>query len=239
MNSRTMSLIALGSLLGAGAVARVRVEPTVTYQGSIMSRDVLKANGKTYVSLADVAKALGGHVAAHGTSYEIVSGSSSEGSGGSRNAPGGANEVKGQNGKVGDWFFNGQWRFQAKTVERTNEYHYRYYASSGTDKPDGNNDELVVITCIMKNGQQQSSQPTLTKYGLAAQKTALTDDQGQSYAPSDFDVRGGPLAPGAAKTFAVVFSVPKGTHLKDMIFSLYGTGADYKVTNIRVAMPDP
>jgi len=44
-------------------------------------------------------------------------------------------------------------------------------------------------------------------------------------------------APGAAKSFAVVFSVPKGTQLKDLIFTLYGFGvSSTHASNVRVSL---
>jgi len=182
-----------------------------------------------------MAHALGWKVTPHGDGYEIVTGSGGEAS--AHTAPGGANEVRGENGKVGDWFFNGYWHFQVKSLDRAAEYNFHFSPSPYTSKPSGANDELVVVTCQIKNGHQEAEEPILTAHGLGTQKTALTDDQGQSYAPMDFDVRGGALVPGAAKSFGVVFSVPKGTHLQSLIFTLYGFGmTSTKPTNVRVAL---
>jgi len=235
MNKRTWTLIGLCSVLAIGAAAALSGR-TLLYHGATVSSDVTVVNGRAYVPLADMARALHGKVIQRGGEYEIVSGATdTEGSG--RTAPGGANEVRGQNGKVGDMFFNGYWRFQVKSVERAGQYNYRFSPNSGSDKPDNDNDELVVATCLIKNGHKEAEQPILTAHGTSAQKTALADDQGQSYAPIDFDVRAGELLPGAGKSFAVVFSVPKGTHLKSLIFTLYGFGASStKATNVRVDM---
>ncbi|HEX5324303.1 MAG TPA: hypothetical protein VFW40_10990, partial [Capsulimonadaceae bacterium] len=187
--------------------------------------------------LSDVARALGGTVSPHGSGYEIVTGQGAPSSSdASRTAAGGANEVGGTNGNIGDWFFNGYWRFRVSKVERVSSYSYQYFPGGGVSSPDGPNDELVVVFCTIKNGEQNSDEPILTRNGLGTQKTALTDDQGQSYPPRDFDVRGGNLAPGAGKNFAVVFPVPKGTTLKDMIFTLYSFGASNKASNVRVSM---
>jgi len=187
------------------------------------------------VPLSDVAKALGGKAVTRANGYEIVSGSGGEEAHG--NAPGGANEVRGQTGKIGDWFFNGYWRFKVVSMQRTDKYDLRYTSYPGTIKPNGPNDELVVIDCQIKNGHQQSEEPILTPNGLASQKTALADNQGQSYPPLNFDVRPGNLAQGAGKSFAVFFSVPKGTEFKDLIFTIYGFGVtSTKATTVRVSL---
>ena len=68
------------------------------------------------------------------------------------------------------------------------------------------------------------------------QMTALTDDQGNSYSPLDVDVRGGAIVPGGAKTFNVVFSVPKSAKVSQLIFTLYSY-SDTKTTNVRVNVP--
>jgi len=231
MNRRTWSLVALTSVLTVGAAAGLR-DRSVTYHGATVSTDVTVINGHPYVPLADMARALGGKVVQSGGNYEIVvSGSSGSG----KTAAGGANQVEGEHGKVGDMLFNGYWRFQVKGVERMDHYNWQYSGNSGSNKPANANDELVVLTCLIKNGHKDAEQPILQASGTSAQKTALADDQGQSYQPLDFDVRPGYLTPGAGKTFAVIFSVPKGTHLKDLIFTLYGFGSS-KPSNVRISL---
>lgn len=237
MNKRNTLLCMLLLMAACSVIALAAVGNTVYYHDQVMTQDARQFNGRTYVPLTDVARALGGQVASHAGGFEIVTGGgASTDTDANRTAAGGANEVRGANGKVGDWFFNGYWRFRASRVEHTDAYQYQYSSSSGSDKPSGDHDELVVVHCTIKNGQKNADQPILGTNGLASQVTALTDDQGQSYPPIDFDVRNGDLAPGAAKNFAVVFSVPKGTTLKDMLFTVYSYGASDKATNVRVSL---
>ena len=74
--------------------------------------------------------------------------------------------------------------------------------------------------------------------------SALTDDQGQSYAPLAFDKHtdstdeGPNMLPGSQTAFAVVFSVPKGTKLKDLVFSLQNAYEDTPDggTDVRISL---
>jgi hypothetical protein len=238
VRKRNVFLIAL-PVAACAVAALAATGRTVYYHGQALTQNARQIDGQTYVPLNDVARMLGGRVAARGGGLEIVSGgSTSVEPGGGRTAAGGADEVRGANGSVGDWFFNGYWRFRVNHVDRPDTYSWHYSASSGSDKPKGDNDELVVVDCTIKNGQETADKPILTEYGTSAQKTALTDDQGQSYAPIDFDSRDTNLVPGAAQSFAVIFSVPKDAHLKDMIFTVYSYGASTKATNVRVNLAD-
>jgi len=150
-------------------------------------------------------------------------------------APGGANQVKGTNGKIGDWFFTGKWRFCAVKVVRTQSYKDVYWASPGTWSPTSPNDDLLAIYCTIKNGMNTSSEPALVTQGMASQVTAVGDDQGESFAPYHIDSRNGALVPGAAKKFVILFSVPKDAKLTDLIFSIYAFG-DTKPVNVRVSL---
>jgi hypothetical protein len=226
-------LVVICSVITLAAVGR-----TVYYHDQVMTQDAQQIDGRTYVPLSDVARALGGQVASRGTGFEIVTGGAPSSSAEKRTAAGGANEVRGANGNVGDWFFNGLWRFRVSKVEHVDAYQFQYSTSTESDKPSGANDELVVCYCTIKNGHAKTEEPILTVHGLASQNTALTDDQGQSYEPVDFDDRSGSLVPGGAKNFAVVFSVPKGTKLKDLIFTLYGYASSDKASNVRVSLAD-
>jgi hypothetical protein len=153
-----------------------------------------------------------------------------------KTAPGGANQVKGTKGKVGDWFFDGKWRFRVSKVDRPDVYHYQFYPRAGIDKPSGPNDQLLVFYCTMKNGMSSSDQPILSSSGLASQATAVTDDQGESFPPIDFDARNGDVVPGGAKNFAVIFSVPKNANLSELIFTIYSYGNSQHPTNVRVSL---
>lgn len=74
--------------------------------------------------------------------------------------------------------------------------------------------------------------------------TQLTDEQGQSYAPIEYDKCGGAtdegpsMLPGSQTDFAVLFSVPKGAVLKDLIFSLQTAYDDYPNggTDVRITL---
>ena len=238
MNRRAVSLIAF--TLSAGVLAMAAwawAGKTVLFRGAVVSTDIAVINGSAYVPLTDMARALGGKVEKHGEGYEIVPVGGSTGKASGTVVPGGTNQIEGQPGKVGDMLFNGYWRFQVKSVERASEYAYRFDSSSTIKKPGGDKDDLVIVTCLIKNGQGVGDEPVLWEHG--AGDTALTDDQGQNYVPQWFDVRSGALVPGAAKSFAVIFSVPKETHLTTLIFTLvgYGKSSSHK-TNVRVKL-DP
>ena len=74
--------------------------------------------------------------------------------------------------------------------------------------------------------------------------TALADDQGQSYAPKHYDKRGGhtdegpTMLPGSQTEFAILFSVPKGMVLKDLVFSVQNAYEDYPAggTDLRITL---
>jgi hypothetical protein len=72
--------------------------------------------------------------------------------------------------------------------------------------------------------------------------TAVTDTNGSAYPPVDFDLVGGggygppTMLPGAASKFAAIFDVPKGTTLKDLVFSLATIGERDHPVNVRVSL---
>ena len=237
MNKRRAFLWLTPPLAACAVVAWAATSHAVYYNGQTLTQDARQMNGQTYVPLADVARALGGRVATHpGGGLMIATDNGAGGSEAGRPAAGGANEVRGTRGAVGDWFFNGFWRFRVNSVEHPDTYNFQYAAFPREVKPHSDTDQLVVLHCTVKNGQKKAAEPILTTYGTAVQQTALTDDQGQSYAPLEFDVRSGDLASGAAKNFVVVFSVPKDAHLKDLIFTLYSTAYGNKPSNVRVSL---
>ena len=186
--------------------------------GQVASSSLRIIEGRSYVPVADVANALGATIATRSDGYEIV-------------MPGGANQVEGvAQGKIGDELFTGQWRFQVVSVEDAGkQYKERYYQMLRTIKPQGGGETLIVVNCRLKNGTKRTRTPLVTE--RVPGNTALADDQGHSYAPLDYDAAQGEgdkimsfagrdLLPGAAMDFALVFSVPKGTVPKALVYSV-------------------
>jgi len=167
--------------------------------------------------------------------------------------PGGANQVMGLNGKIGDILWDGRWRFQVQEVKEVSAYtlnvptsqqdygRFVSYASedlatySYTPKPGYT---LIAVKCLAKNGQKTVQQLHCYPPDL---KTALTDDQGNSYPPIVYDMQSDGawttkrLLPGSSVTMTVLFAVPPGTKLKDLVFSLKNWD-DKKVTNLRISL---
>ena len=151
--------------------------------------------------------------------------------------------MQGLRGKIGEQLFTGKWRFTPISLEGIwiptpqNTRVHRLQSS-----PRCNTETLFVLTCRVKNGQKKPMEMFLTSHHPL--NTALTDDQEHSYAPLDYDAHnetgpyGGPvLLPGAAAEFAVIFSAPKGTTPKDVIFTI-ASGDDWGKggTDVRISV---
>src|SRR5689334_457235 len=99
-----------GLAVGVGATAALaQAGRTLILNGEVASRDVRVIDGRPYVPVADVAKALGQTVVTRGGGWEIT-------------AAGGANQIQGLQGKIGDTLFDGRWRFQVVAVEPVDSY---------------------------------------------------------------------------------------------------------------------
>jgi len=247
---RPYKVLAAVLTLGVAGAALAQAGRPLTYKGAVVSRDLRLLGERPYIPLADVARMVGGAAVKSGGGYTIQGAGGDAATGdaatpGDTPAPaGGANEVRGLRGKVGQVLFTGLWRFQVVRVDRTSSYTTKYQPDTETILPRGGSEELVAITCLLKNAQ------TVTKSAILSpsypHNTALTDDQGQSYPPLRFDKRefdgggsNGPrMLPGSSQTFAVLFSVPKGTALKDLVFSLMRWSEDYPNggTDVRVSL---
>jgi len=228
-----------GLALTAGVLAGVcwAAAGTRLYiDGKLASSRVVILDGRAYVPVVDVGEALGMVVGEAEDGYKLI-------------RPGGANQVEGvAQGGIGDELFTGKWRFQALSVERLEgQYRERYYQQERTIGPNGPDEQLIVINCRVKNATGETVSPVLTE--RLPGDTALADQAEHSYAPTDYDARqeinktqsyaASALLPGAATEFALVFSVPKGTIPKALVFSLLAypddVGAD-KHTNVRVQL---
>ena len=209
--------------------------------GKTVSADVRTIEGSAYVRLSDIASALHATLAKQGGNYTMVPNNHASEAGGNKpvtgNTPGGANQIDGLRGKVGDLLMTGKYRFQVLDMKEVASYAEHYSLDPGTVEPKGGGDKLILINCLVKNARNEKH--TLTVYDT---HTALTDEEGQSYPPLKYDMRwqasfngmcSEAMLPGSSVKFAVVFSVPKDTKIKDLVFTLADLnekGNDVRIT---------
>lgn len=219
---RRLSVAAIVVTLGGMGVALAQQSLQIYVQGKATSVPVRVINGVTYVPLSDIARAYGDQVVKRPDGLALV-------------PAGGANQVGGREGKIGEDLFTGQFKFQVREMQIMDTYDTRFESRKHTIKP-GDNETLVILNCRIKNGTTQDQELAFAAsqdYGI--RKIALTDNDEHSYKPFNFeggtnygfDVRadetapiGAHILPGAALDFALIFNVPKGTKPKDLVFGM-------------------
>jgi hypothetical protein len=174
--------------------------------GSPASSRVFQHDGMACVPVADVARALNKSVVPKADGYDITIG--------------GAGQLNGMNGKIGEKLSNGQWVFTVVKAFRTDKYTHQFDNDSST--PDKATDDLVVVVIRIKNARQESVGISLPGTG----STAVTDQDEHSYSKQTFgsmdDLHSYPtLLPGSAVDFAMVFSVPKTEKLDSFVYQVY------------------
>ncbi len=214
--------------------------PNLTLNGKTASTDLKTIGGKAYVSIADVARALGMVVVKTGGGYEIKK-------------AGGANPIVGvTQGKIGDVLFDGKWRFQVLSLQTPESYVMKtdsqlydytgltsFNAATKTVRPRVGN-KLVVIQCRITNGQN-SKQRLWTAPNDDKMRSALADMDGGSHPILGYDFEGAPtqtepMVPGAALSFPILFSVPNNLRLKDLIFTLKNNDYSAAGNDVRVSL---
>ncbi len=222
----TLRWLLLAATACSGTYAFARIAGTqLVINGSIASTRVRVIDGQAYVPIGDVARAFQMVVAQRPGGFEL-------------RPAGGANQIQGLTGKIGDVLFDGKWRFQVLGVEVVPSYaasrasdisaDYSVYHTL-VDRPDDvtfkakEGLQLVSIHCRVKNGVRNETRE-LYVYNPYT-RTALTDGSGTSYPPVAYDMPGSnfsskALVPGGAVDFTVLFAVPSGTKPRDLIFTL-------------------
>jgi hypothetical protein len=169
--------------------------------------------------------------------------------------PGGANQVEGLNGKIGQTLFDGHWYFTVlsgpqptdRYVERHNGANQFEGGPGGHTNTDTSTyiftpwigNKLFTIDCLLKNGQGTPKQLNLS--GGPTFHTALTDDQGEAFQPLGYDMDGprgdlSPnLAPGQSEPVTVIFAAPPNTNFQDLVFTLQ-TNGDGNTHDARVSL---
>lgn len=236
---RLRALIFAVLAAGAGTAAWAAGGSKLVMNGNIASTSVRVMNGKAYVPLTDVAAALNMTVVPIDGGYEIKT-------------AGGANPIKGLQGKVGDVLFDGKWRFQVLEVKKVDSYTSKFdptadYAiynpvaelNDKTFAPK-NGRELIAIKCRVTNGRNKGTHALWV--ANSDTRTAIADLDGESFPPIAYDMdtsepfNSKQLVPGAKTDFTVLFAVPEDTKLKDLIYTLRTIDNNDKGNDARVSL---
>jgi hypothetical protein len=233
-----MSLVLAIAISPAAAQLKVSNEKTLLINETIASERLQRVGDSVMVPIADVAKALGLSIVKTKTGYALIK-------------DGGANQVEGIRGKLGETVFDGKWRL---TVTNPREVaSYTLETKTATDyglinpiaKINGTTYEpkpgyrLLVYRCEVKNGQKSAQQLWWFQNDT---HTALADASGESFPPILTDIaseafQSKPLLPGAKLEFNLIFCVPSSANPRELVFTLR-TIAD-KGSDVRISLADP
>lgn len=226
-------------LLGVASLGQAPGQK-LTLNGAVASTSVRVIGGQAYVPVADVAKALRQSVAKVPGGYEI-------------GAAGGANQVEGLAGKVGDTIFNGAWRFAVTNVREADDYTERYTEKTPQSWKADAGQKLILVDVELRNGQKFKTGLSLDQFDGKI-NNSLAGSDGNSLAVKSYDVatgdgyhwgRGGQsdstadLLPGAKQNATLVFQAPQEFHPKDLVFTLAYVAAPFgqrHYSNLRVAI---
>jgi len=167
--------------------------------------------------------------------------------------PGGANQVQGLTGKIGEVLFDGHWRFQVLAIDPVSTYtltvpssvqdYAKFHDAAELDNTTHTftpkeGYTFFAVKCHVKNGQNATQQ--IDGY-FNDPKTALTDDKENSYPPIAYDMVSKSLwttrelLPGSGEDLTLLFAVPTGTTPKDLVFTLKNY-SDHAARNVRVSL---
>lgn len=222
-------MVLLGASIVLNAAFVSAAPPTkLKINGKIASQRLKTIGGVTYVPVADVAKALNKQVVPIAGGMELKEAT-------------GTFQAGNLSGKIGDIIQTKKYSFQVVSVATTDSYDTKYMKTPQTFKPDSPSDTLYIVNCVLKNTLPKAQGPVL---GVSyAGNTAIADYDGQSFPPKRFDSRiennfsGASMLPGSKSNVAVIFSIPKDTKIKDLVFTVtdyFDTG--FKGPDVRITL---
>jgi hypothetical protein len=218
--------LGVGSLLaGICCVAwAAGASQKASLDGVTISTDIRMIDGRPYIPLADAAKAMDLSVVKKGDTYGLV-------------RAGGANQLAGITGKLAADIPSRDWTFRVISAEQVSDYTRLHGADRQSLAVQQAGDVLIVVQCRLVNRTNTTQEVSFDTY--SAGNTAITDDLRHGFVPVAYDSRSPysatKMLPGAAHEFALVFSVPSGTTVKDLIYTV-GVSDQDKPTNFRVSL---
>lgn len=213
MERKTVVLTAVAGVVALSALVWAQSTRVLVINSQVASTDVRVINGKSYVPVTDVAKALNLQVVVNGNRIELT-------------RAGGAMQVDGLMGKTGDWLFDGGWRFRVNRVYRADSYEgkWEFYGEQVYTAQEGK--ELIVVEYSYRNGNRN---PAVWEMGEAF--LVRPDGSTEKHWNSNLNFGGTrtvaqALLPGAESTGAWLFQVAPGSEFKQFIGRM-GQFAEY------------
>ena len=190
MNRTLKTWLAIGAALILGvAVAQGVKQLSVSLAGKSLKLDSVVVGGKTYVSLEQLKKALPNPAPSSGTTT---------------GAAGGANQVAAASGCIGEYLFNGVWRFKVQNLMYSVE------------------EKAWYLTIELRNGTNKIAAPFTTGSSGSGEDISLVTEDGNALSLANGtriqdDILLKSIAPGSAGITKIWFNsdsaTPKATKL--------------------------
>lgn len=218
-NTRSKRFVLFLSLLSLACVAVAQQAATMRLKinGTAAADAPITVKGKTYVSL-DALKAAGVRVSRSGSTVALTLPVN-----GSVIARGGANQQDGVEGKMGEWLFNGIWRFRVLSVEKADP------AKEGAG---------WLARVEIRNGSKFSG---YSPGGTGWQGMSLVTEDGQSVqAGSNALPLSDPgLAQGASNAQSIYFATESASKPDRLILRFDPRGLEGTPAGLRFSVPNP
>jgi acylphosphatase len=213
-----IAVLGLSVSIFAGQAAK-----SLYINGKVASTSVSNVVGVSVVPVRDVANALGAKVTNRpdGALEILVEGRAGE-------------EQAKLAGKVGDWLFDGSWRFNVDSVERVEQFETEYYRPGTKVKARNAKEELILIRFRLRNGMKIAGSASLNGNLTAI---ALEDGSSIRFGGGDMKYNIGwastpTILPGAEHRGLLWAYIRKDEKEKDVIFNY-----DYSTTYERGNKP--
>lgn len=223
--------------LAALGIASI-VQTTVVMDGTTISSRVKTIGGEAWIPVSDLARAKGLQVQSSGNTINLTT-------------PGGANQVKGTNGKLGEMLFSGKWRLQIDTFSKVKRYTIQnetttdYSVFNGVANLNGqvftakSGFELYVAKCTIKNARKDSAQ---FDWNPIDNQSSVANADGSNSPWLVYDIPSpafvsSPILPGSKIDFNICFAVAKGSKPSEIVFMAKGL-LDSKPDIFRISVTD-
>lgn len=234
--------LSIGVASGAAGAWKLSVN------GASVSTSAKIIAGTTYVPIRDVARALGMSAQVSGTNITLKSRAVAPQTATKVAAPVSAPATK-MKGYSHEELYSQKWGFRVLDVQRGDKFLAQHRNNFNREKVyvAKRGEEIIAVSCRVKNATSSVKNFAFPR-GQHGMNTALIDQDGIAYEPVAYDIfaeenvpLGKTASPGTAVPFNIIFRVPRGIRVKELIYSIvvYEELATGQSTDFRVDLVSP